>query len=80
MPASRERERRGEEDIMAAQERAANEERSRRARETLETLRQADIQAARAAAGLCVQCGGRLGAIARVLGMKRHLGCKSFVG
>ena len=80
MVVNTERERREEDAILDAQQRAANQGRSRRARERLEALRQAEIESARAAAGLCVRCGGRLGWIARRLGARRHRGCKGFTG
>ena len=78
MAATSERERRAEDRMLAAQEQAANEERSRRAREQLEALRQAGIQAARAAAGLCIYCGQPLRAIARKMRARRHWRCRSF--
>ena len=55
MVVNAERERREEDAILDAQQRAANQERSRRARQRLEALRQAEIESARAAAGLCVR-------------------------
>ena len=64
--------------MLAAQEQAANEERSRRARERLERLRQAEIQSDRAAARLCIYCGQPLSAIVRKLGARRHWRCRAF--
>lgn len=71
-------ERQEEDKRFADQERQADEERQQRAREKLESIRQADIQNARQAAGQCVLCGQTLGMITRILRKDRHKGCKDF--
>jgi hypothetical protein len=71
------REQREEQAVLDEQRRQAEEDRARRARERLEMMRQAGIQAARKAAGLCVFCGDRLSCIARLFA-GRHRRCRSF--
>ena len=74
----REEDRKKEEKLLADQEREADAGRGQRAREKLEMIRSHEIQQARKAAGLCLGCGRRLGAMARWFGVFRHLGCKEF--
>jgi hypothetical protein len=71
------REQREEQTLLEEQRRQAEEGRARRARERLEMMRQAEIQAARKAAGLCVFCGGPLSRLARLFGA-RHRRCRTF--
>ena len=67
-----------EENVFTDQERMANAEKSRRAREQFEEEWEQEIRRARHAAHLCELCGRPLGAIARLGGAIQHLGCKSF--
>jgi hypothetical protein len=68
-----------EEQFLIEQRRLAEEARAERARERLEAIRRAEIQQAREAAGLCVFCGRRLSAVARLLRSTRHRGCTVFI-
>jgi len=70
--------RKEEENLFTDQERQANAEKSRRAREQFERDWEQEIRRARQAANLCVLCGRPLSAIARVGGATQHLGCESF--
>jgi hypothetical protein len=70
--------REGEENLFSDQERLADAEKSRRAREQFERDWEQEIRRARQAANLCVLCGRPLGAIARIGGAVQHTGCESF--
>jgi hypothetical protein len=67
-----------EEQLLSEQRRLAEEAKAARARERLEAIRQAEIQQTRKAAGLCILCGHRLSAAARLIRSSRHRGCTSF--
>jgi hypothetical protein len=64
--------------IFTEQERLADAEKSRRAREQFEKEWEHEIRRARQASNLCVLCGRSLGAIARIGGAIQHAGCESF--
>ena len=70
--------RKGEENLFSEQERLADAEKSRRAREQFEMDWEREIRRARQAANLCVLCGRPLSAIARIGGACQHAECKSF--
>ena len=67
-----------EENLFTEQERLANADRGRRAREKFEEEWEQEIRRARQAANLCVLCGHPLGVIARMGGATQHPGCRSF--
>ena len=69
---------RDEEKELGEQRRQAGSERALRAREHFEMIRQLEIQDARKAAGLCIQCGGALSRIDRLFHAIQHRTCKSF--
>jgi hypothetical protein len=71
------RELRNERDIFEAQQRVADDEKSRRAREQLEAARREAIQAQRRLDGCCVLCGRRMSRLAR-LNADRHRTCREF--
>jgi len=68
-----------EEHLFAEQERLAEQERARIAREQLEQMRQHEIENQRKAQRLCVNCGARLNAVLRILRRTRHTRCGEFV-
>ena len=72
-------EQRQEDQFWIEQERLADEEKARRAREKLVLRRRKEIEQQRAAAGLCMFCGQRLGALLRWLGIKKHKRCQNFL-
>ena len=69
---------RNEEKELDDQRREAGKEQALRAREQFEMIRQLEIQEARKAAGLCIQCGSRLSRIDRLFHAVQHRTCKSF--
>jgi hypothetical protein len=66
------------EQTFSDQERLADAEKSRRAREQFEKNWELEIRRARQAANLCVLCGRSLGVIARIGGAIQHSGCNAF--
>ena len=67
-----------EEKELDRQRREAGKDQALRAREQFEMMRQLEIQEARKVAGLCIQCGDRLGRIDRLFHAVQHRTCKSF--
>jgi hypothetical protein len=64
--------------LVSDQEKLADAEKSRRAREQFEREWEQEIRRARQAANLCVLCGRPLGVIARIGGAIQHAACESF--
>jgi hypothetical protein len=67
-----------EENSFTDQEKLADAEKGRRAREQFENDWEQGIRRARQTAKLCVLCGRPLSAIARLGGAVQHAGCKVF--
>jgi hypothetical protein len=67
-----------EDALTETQQQLAAEEKARRAREHMESIRQLGIQKSRRAEGLCILCGSRISPLVRFVGAVRHRGCKSF--
>ena len=69
---------RPEDEGFTEEQRAAESEKARRARESLEAFHKVEVERARRAAGQCVVCGRPLPLIARLLQISRHLGYQEF--
>jgi hypothetical protein len=67
-----------EENVFSDQEKLADAEKGRRAREQFENEWEQAIRRARQAGKLCVLCGRPLSAIVRLGGATQHAGCKVF--
>lgn len=68
-----------EDAFIAEQERLAQEEQARRAREEFEIIRQREIQKARMGAGLCIMCGRSRNWAERLTRRNTHRVCKVFM-
>jgi hypothetical protein len=64
--------------LFSDQERLAEAERGRRAREEFEKAWEQEIRNARRAANLCVLCGRPLSVLVRISGAIHHAGCRLF--